>query len=368
MTPTVLRAKMPDLLAVAFYQIGYLPRESLVLVGLHGPRMRVGVVVRGDLPPPACQGRVVAAHLDAVRCNGHDGVIGLVVSDAVVPSGPTGRLRLPHRALVEELQRQAPGQGLLLRDVVAVGPSRWRSYRCTEPGCCPMAGRSLDEALNGRAATELIARGHILAAKEADLVADVEPVDTPVGQTPPGTRRRPGPVDAEQALRRWRELLDSPDSVSGKDLVDLCGALQDHGVRDSVLLTLVPGAGTLPEEVLAGVDSSAITTVFQALPDPSLLERGRVILSAVARSAPPGSRADSLALLAWASWWSGRGARGRLLAERALADVPGHRLAVLVDRLLYLGVPPDWAQGQPAGVWAGERGSCAGGACDMSGS
>jgi hypothetical protein len=85
-------------------------------------------------------------------------------------------------------------------------------------------------------------------------------------------------------------------------------------------------------------------TVMGAEPDAELLERGRVLLSAVAREAPPGRRVDALALLAWSAWYAGHGSRGRLLVQRALADVPTHRLARLVDQLLFLGVAPTWVE------------------------
>lgn len=374
-TPTVINASMSDLVAVAFYHVGYRPRQSMVLVGLHGPRTQVGMVVRGDLPPPAHQRRSIASQVEVLRRHGDDQLVGLVISDAVTPESDGG-LRLPRRALVRELRYQAARQGMHLLDVLAVGPSRWRSYSCADPGCCPREGRLLEEALSGPAAAELVALGHVLVDDEADLVADIEPVATSPGTTPPAPEvgragsgpaaaapagsspsdrghavegARLDPSDAEQALRRWRDLLADPGRATTDDLAWLTDVLEDHWIRDSVLLTLVPGSGTVPEEVLAGVDSAAVDTVFKAGPDPELLERGRTLLAAVARSAPPGHRADALALLAWAAWWSGHGTRGRLLAQRALADVPGHRLAALVDRLLLLAVAPDWVRGDSSG-------------------
>jgi hypothetical protein len=68
-----------------------------------------------------------------------------------------------------------------------------------------------------------------------------------------------------------------------------------------------------------------------------------VPLAHVARTAPPGRRAQALAVLSWMAWWSGAGARARLLAGRALDDEPGHRMALMLDQLLLRGVPPGWA-------------------------
>jgi len=92
--------------------------------------------------------------------------------------------------------------------------------------------------------------------------------------------------------------------------------------------------------------------VDRGVPDAQVLERGRRVLSALARSAPPGRRAEVLALMSWAAWWQGEGGRGRLLAERALADRPGHRLAGLVLQMLAASLPPPWV-GRQDGAGAG---------------
>jgi hypothetical protein len=367
---TLLKAGAADVIAFAFYQMGYRPRESLVLIGMRGPRRRLGLVVRVDLPQRRHLRAVLQQQLDAVARFGDDALLVLVVSDAQEPPGADGTV-LPHRRLVRDLRRQVLGQGWSLQDVIGVGASRWRSYSCSDPSCCPAAGRPLEEVLASRVATFQIGDGRVLAADEAGLVADVAPrpstadtagtagsrspaaplvdtsvdpeVDSSVGASPPGG------LDAAAALRRWRALLETVPPAAGRaeapaQLGWLIEALQDRWLRDAVLLTLVPGSGTAPEELLAGGDDSVLDGLLDQAPDTELLERGRVLLSAVARAAPPGSRVDALALLAWMSWWAGDGARARLLAGRALADQPAHRLARLVDSLLRVGVAPEWVQ------------------------
>lgn len=345
----VIKAGMADLVAVAFYRVGYRPRESLVTVGLSGPRHRMGVVCRIDLPPARHRRATVDSALRMLKREGHDHLAALIVSDAEPPASAPGPIRLPHRSLVRELERRAPRHGLSVIDVFAVGDSRWRSYRCPDPGCCPAEGYSLEAALSGPAAAQLIADGHVLAADEATLLADVDPVpaegEAPVGSAPVGSAPAgSAPADARAVLARWRALLADPCALVPGDVGWLVEALDDHWLRDAVLLTLVPGSGTVPEEILAGADPTVMDTVFEANPDHELLERGRAVLSAVARSAPPGRRADALALLAWSAWFAGDGSRGRLLARRALTDSPTHRLARLVDQLLLLGVPPTWVE------------------------
>jgi Domain of unknown function (DUF4192) len=343
---TVLRGGPPDVIAYAFYRMGFRPRESLILVGLQGPGRLIGLVIRVDLPPRRQLRPALVRQLDVLRRAGEDSVVVLVVSDAQPDGDQTEPIALPHRGLVRDLLDLAADRGWWVQDVIAVSRSRWRSYLCVDPACCPPDGHPLEMVMDSAAAASMVCLGRVLATDENALVADVEATvaePQPVGD---GSRavQAASPADPAQLLRRWRLLLQrasAPDALP--DVSWLVPALQDRWLRDAVLLTMVPDCGTAPEELLAGADDAVLDGMFDRCPDPELLERGRRVLSAVARSAPSGERVDALALLAWMSWWSGDGARGRLLSTRALADGPGHRLARLVDGLLRLGVPPTWA-------------------------
>jgi hypothetical protein len=349
--PAVLKAGPADLVALTFYQLGYRPRESLLVVGVHGPRRRLGVVSRVDLPPARLRRQVVGQQIHLLRREQEDAVIALVVSDAAPRAASTHPVPLPHRPLAREFQRQAVRAGLAVVDVLGVGATSWQSYKCTGNGCCPPGGHSLADALNGPAAAQMVALGHVLADDEPGLVADVEPSAST--ERPARVRSSRGgggrattlaPEAAVRALARWRELLQQPEAAAPEDIAELTEVLRDRTLRDAMLLALSPHTGDVPEAVLLGAEPPDLDEAFGAEPDADLLERGRVLLSAVARSAPPGRRADALALLAWSAWWAGQGTRGRLLAARALADEPGHRLALLVDRVLEGGVAPPWAE------------------------
>jgi hypothetical protein len=127
----------------------------------------------------------------------------------------------------------------------------------------------------------------------------------------------------------------------------LASALRDGRVRDALMLSFV--SRTVTEEALAAASDGAVDRLFDAMPDAELLARGTALLAEAARTAPPGARGDALAVLAWAAWYQGDGARARLLAARALADKPSQTLAALVDQLLLVGVPPGWTRGRAAG-------------------
>jgi hypothetical protein len=314
---------------------------------------------------------VFRRQLVELRRAGEDSLVVLVVSDSVRFPEPS-----PHRGMVRDLLRSAERDGWPVLDVLAVGDRSWRSYLCPDPGCCPAEGHPLTQVTSSAAAACMVAAGRVLAADEGALIADVEVPDrmlsadlTLSGAEQQGISGRASDVsnaeveaaeiesmggkrldsrDAAAALQRWRVLLGTAEPDGVQSIGWLGRALQDRWLRDAVLLTLVPDSGTAPEELLAGADDAALEGMFDRRPDLDLLERGRALLAAVVRVVPPGERVDALALLAWMSWWSGDGPRGRLLASRALADQPGHRLAQLVDSLLRLGVAPDWVRQPPS--------------------
>jgi hypothetical protein len=385
---TVLSADIPDVIAHAFYTIGYRPRESLVVVGLSGPRQRIGLTVRLDLPVSSRQRLPIEGAARMLRNHGDDAVVGLVVSDR--PDLPerraaAGAARPPRSWLARDVRRRLSAAGFVVRDMLSVTTSGWRSYLCRDPLCCPPHGRSLDEITGSALAAWHVANGHVLADDEAALLAYVDPEpgadrqeaapadgrsapdgaagpggdpgpgEGPAAVSGPAGHPAPGPSgddadawsagSAAENLARWRLLLGADgDLRQGADVGWLAGALADRRFRDAVLVSLLPGSASLSDADVLAVDPATFETLHAAPPDRSLLERGSGMLAAVARTAPAGCRADALALLAWAAWWAGEGARGRLLAERALADDAGHTLASLVEQLLFRGVAPSWVR------------------------
>jgi hypothetical protein len=197
----------------------------------------------------------------------------------------------------------------------------------------------------------MVCDGETLAADEADLAADVSPRPWPPGVTPGD------PSSPPAALERWRAAVSRRLQVvpAGEprpaEVAWLVPALTDLRFRDAVWASLMQGADDVADDLAAGrvVGPARLDRAEARGPDRRVLEAGRALLAAVARGAAPGHRADALALLAWASWWQGRGARARLLVALALTDQPGHRLALIVDALLLRGVRPAWVRGVSSG-------------------
>ncbi|MGZ4612463.1 MAG: DUF4192 family protein, partial [Kineosporiaceae bacterium] len=221
-------------------------------------------------------------------------------------------------------------------------------------------GHLLGDLGTTAAAASLILRGRTLVGDQAGLVADVSPAPWPATVVIPKQPRAP-----VADLERWRAMVaalaqapDGPRDPAPAEVTWLVPALEDPRMRDAALVSLLPRGRRMADAIARG----AVTGVpdlhesEEHPPDAEVFEAGRVLLAAIARGAPPGRRAEALALLAWMSWWQGIGARSRLLAALALRDRPGHRLAGLVDALLLHGVPPSWVKVGSAGRGARERG------------
>ena len=339
-----------ELLAGAWFTIGFPPWGSAVLVALRADA-EPGLVARVDLPRRLEHARLIGDAL--VRAARQDGADGVVV---VIAPGPRSRrppvLVRAERALVRAAHGGLVHAGIGLADVLVVVGERFRSVLCADPRCCPPEGVPLGDLRTTATGAAQVLQGRALAAGEAELAADVRPEPWP-----PGTSAGP-PLSPAAALERWRAMVTGrltcevpPSDPAPADVAWLVPALADLGFRDAALVALMPGAVDLPDELVAGRgrDTADWTRAEGTPPDRSLLEAGRALLAAVARGAPPGSRAEALALLAWASWWQGVGARARLLAALALEDRPGHRLALIVDELLIRGVRPGWIRGVPSG-------------------
>jgi len=342
-----IKGKAADFIAIAWFGLGFRPRESLVLIGMHG---RVsGPVMRVDLPPREVLGEVVSGAL-AHLPGGVDGVFVLVVTD---------RGRRCARTVSRVVQGEAARAGLAVQEILHVAASSYRSLLCSDQSCCPARGHDLADVLASQAAAEFVLSGDMVCNREEDLLRDIEPVA--LAGSSGRAEAATAPVSAREWFSRWQELLDGcrPGSRAGDPSGggEACGggdpyggwgalaapfalALSNLALRDAVLAS-VAGEDEMAQAFLDRRDWSG--PMFEGHPDEARMERARELLAGSARNAPLGARADALAVLAWMAWYRGdAGARARLLAARALAERPGHRLATIVDDLLTCSVPPGW--------------------------
>src|SRR5689334_14147346 len=91
---TVNQAGPADLIASVWYTLGFRPLNSLVLIALHGPRGRVGSMLRIDLTPawfgPVGVADVLDAAVDAVTGPGAAAFAGVPPGSPPDASGEDG--------------------------------------------------------------------------------------------------------------------------------------------------------------------------------------------------------------------------------------------------------------------------------------
>ena len=334
-----------EVIAHAWFTMGYPPARSLVLVCVESAAS-AGFVARVDLPLPQHRRAVAAMLASAAHRAGLRSVVVLVVLDPAGQAPPA--LDRVGATTVSALRSRLRQAGVAVLDVAVVSAGHYRSMDCSDPACCPPAGRPLGDLRETSTGASMILRGRTVVDDEGGLVADVARRAWPEEvEVPPGSGR---PVDD---LARWHEMVavrvraaDGRPQPAPADVAWLVPALEDGRFRDAALVSLLPGGRSLARALAEGriTGVAQLGACEQRSPDADVFDAGRILLAAVARGAPEGRRAEALAVLAWMSWWQGVGARSRLLAALALRDRPGHRLAGLVDTLLLHGVPPPWVR------------------------
>jgi hypothetical protein len=318
----VARLGGPADLAVALpHLLGFTPTESLVVVALHGPRHRVGLTIRADLPARAHQEPLVADVVDRVVHTGAQGALVVLCTEACDDGGG-----LPRAAMVRRLLGRLRGAGLDADDAVLVRDGRWASYVCRKR-CCPVTGTPLPQPDSSDAlslvAVDAVARGVAVLANRDELVVRLTP-------PPPETAALRALDDAEAGrlartgsagrvqegragLVAWRRALTrAPDAdLPAGDAARLVTALHDVVVRDEVLTWLLDD-----DEALLG------------------------LLLNLAGQTPSPHDAAVCALLGWVAHARGDGALANIALDRALASEPGCTLAQLSRQALDGQLPP----------------------------
>jgi hypothetical protein len=306
----VVRLSGPgDLAATVPHLFGFVPTESVVLLGLHGPRKRINLSLRLDLCPPE-HDRVVAVDLARRVIHSRPDAVQIVV----LTEAGDDDVGLPRRGLVDELQTAL---GLPVVDALLVRGGRWWSYRCEDPGCCPPGGTPLDPHSGGATA---MAAAHAVLGRSVlpDRDAVVHTVAAPVGIAA---------VSAFHAMQRMCDRVDAQDGNGWTEpaldrLRDLVEAYADPRVTvqadDAALIVLLCHDATSRDEILA-----------MALDDDREDQLFRLMRDCVRRALPPFD-APVCAAYAWLAYAGGEGVLASAAVERALATDAGQSLARLM--------------------------------------
>ena len=325
-TPAVRLRGPGELAAVLPMLCGFIPTESLIVVALHGPRSRIGLTMRIDLPNGEAPGWLVAEVLERLAVEGADGAFLVVCTEA-----PDAAEQLPRAALVTALSEGCRRAGVRLADALLLRCARWRSYVCQNRSCCPAEGVPLDLPNGGP--VSLVAAEHALDGRavlpsRSALRASLAPAQGPCADTAAQAlaaagRARAAAVTAggravtgQRDLLLWRRTMeqaeDCPHEADVETVAALVASLDDVLVRDEVLTWALEG------------DGSALLSLLLRL----------------ARACGPPSDAAVCTVLAWVAHTRGNGAMANIALDRALATDPSYPMARLSRQALDGQLPP----------------------------
>jgi hypothetical protein len=321
-SPEVVTLSGPgDLAAALPHLFGFVPTESVVLLGLHGPRKRINLSLRLDLYEPE-HDHVIAEDLGRRVLQTEPDAVQIIVLTAA----PDDDGDLPRRDLVEELLlavRSPVVDALLVRD------GRWWSYLCYEGCQCPSDGRPVNLESRGAVA---VAAAHAGLGRSVlpDREAVVRSVAAPRGIAAIGAQQAMGRVCHELELGAtlaWRARALA--RVRVRELVDAYADPRitiraDDAARIIMLCHDVPSR----DEILGlELDDDASSQLLRLLRD------------CVRRALPP-LDAPVCATFAWLAYAGGEAVLASAAVDRALATDRDLSLARLLADAIHQQVHP----------------------------
>jgi hypothetical protein len=303
------------------YLVGFRPERSLVVVSLRGPRCRVGLTVRVDLPEPHQAKECVRQLVPHLERNGAWRAV-------VVLYPPTGGVRHPAvRALADAFPDRLAQTGIELADVLCVFDGRWWSLRCDDGRCCPSAGTPVvtgEVSVLGAAMT--VEGRRVLPSREA-LAATLEPVSGPAAAAmADALRRADGSLAGRWGGARGEALAESRDlfrAAARAGRQRPCALTDDEAAR---LIVGLDDVALRDEIVLSAATSEADAT--------------RALLVDLVHRAVPPFQVVPLTVLGWLAYQQGDATLAGLAVERALAADPGYGLARILADAVAAGVDP----------------------------
>jgi len=368
----ILKAHGPaDLLAMAPPMVGFLPRNSVVLVAFRGKR--TCGAMRFDLPAsddPVIHKRVVTTVVGMFcKLPEVDAAVVIVYTDDEFGAGDA----IPQSAFAEVIGRRLTLSGFGVRESICQAADGWASYFDTDvpEGGHPLAriaestvARAIDDQ-RGMFPAQATMIDRVPRASQsqrsrlAQRLQAYEKVRAGVlrndGHIPPSVLDvlENLPLFAERALAWDAAELD----VYGALLVFV---LQGPPIRDLVMLQWsfgidvgdrlrerdrLDGCADADLEDLA--DLGDLMMGIGPRPDPRRIEGGIALLLELTSRAEDVRRPPLLCMLAWLNWALGHGSQAGLHLDEALAIAPGYSMAQLLESMTRTGILPEWAFEHP---------------------
>ena len=316
--PAVARLSGPgEILAVLPSLCGFPPQESLVLLSLRGPRRRLGLTARVDLPSPEEEQQLAALCADRMAGDGASSVVVTVLSEQGRRSG-----------LVDAVRDALAERDVGVLEALHVSAGRWTSYTCSA-ACCPAEGTPVPDAppVLGLVRAEQVATGRAVLASRDELVRSLAP---PVLLAAAAAEQH-----LEQAAQAWLRSRAEHGAVAARRstldhvqvLLDRVAAGGPVGPVDAAVLAVG----------LADVQARDAVATLILTREEELLS----LLVQVARQVVAPDDVPVCTLVAWTAYARGEGALANVALDRALAGRPEYSLALLLRSALDGGVHPD---------------------------
>ncbi len=350
LTRAPLRVIGPSALLTALPRmLGYHPRDSIVLVALRGPRGKLAVTMRLDLPERGDEAecadllalgalqnradRAVLLRYDETAAH-HVGIVSTATA-AVAPATAGARVACTDQRsfdavppIVAAVRDALHQRDIGLTDALLVAAGRWWSDLCLNPRCCPAEGTPLPLDETSVVTAALVAEG-------ARALPDRDAVVRSIAA--PRSARR---VEAERALdAAAAELADRVAAGEShhdlrqetRALFDetLAGYPQGRGLAPATAARLVVGLGDV------GARDSVLARA--ARPDSDALLS---LLMDLVRTAIPPVDAPVATALAWVAYSRGDGTLANVALDRALLTDPGYSMARLIREGLDRAIDP----------------------------
>lgn len=336
--PVVTMRTPADMVDALPFLLGFFPSDSIVALGLQGPRRRQGGTVRIDIPersvwPEAAE--EVARFLVALsehRDRSPDAVILFLCRDPA--PGQQGREVSeelePLAALLSAAFRAA---GIPVHESLCVSDGRWWSYACGDRSCCAVEGTPVDRpGTTSPVAAAAAYAGIRVRGSLKDLHRELEPVGAPTADSQLRAFEQAVPALVQELVRR-----------GGREAV----RERTAELVDAAVARFRAGAEELPPQeaarlILGLQDRLARDRAAEWLDPPDVEHAQRLWRFLARRCAVPFDNHASapLALLGWTAWVTGDQVTARIALGRALVADPGYTFAQLLYEAVNTGAEP----------------------------
>jgi len=327
---TRVRLSSPaDVLAAVPHLLGFHPAQSLVVIGAGGPRGRIRLGFRYDLPdPPTTEAaRRIADHAVAVLAERR-------ASTVIAAGYGPGRLVTP---LMDTFAAAARRRGLAPRELLRVEDGRYWSYLCRDGACCPAEGVPFDTGSHPVTAV-MSAAGLAAYPDRAALERTLAPLA--------GERATARDQATQRACVRAAALVDEAARRGGIPL-RLVISEGRRAVRAAIARYRDGGAITdddLAAWLVVSLAQLPVRDDAWARMEPGHRDAHRRLWTDLVRGAADAWVPAPAALLAFTAWQCGEGALASIAIDRALACDPEYSMALLLREILDAGVPPSAAR------------------------